>query len=112
MAAALTAVTMLRGPFQMLDPHNFSVDGRTRVTLFTSNLGIVSPPVPATSILSVQANGVNLPIESVGPITGAGAPGGSYIIVRLPDGLPNGNLALTITLRGLTSATTILPVAQ
>jgi dipeptidyl aminopeptidase/acylaminoacyl peptidase len=111
-AAALTAVTMLRGPFQMLDPHNFSVDGRTRVTLFTSNLGIVSPPVPATSILSVQANGVNLPIESVGPITGAGAPGGSYIIVRLPDGLPNGNLALTITLRGLTSATTILPVAQ
>src|SRR6185369_2192320 len=110
-AAAVTAVTMLRGPFQMLDPYNFSVDGRTRVTLFTSNLGIVSPPVPPTSTLSVQANGVNLPIENVGPITGTGAPGGSYIIVRLPDGLPKGNLALTITLRGLTSTTTILPIA-
>ncbi len=110
--AALTAVTMLRGPFQMLDPYNFSVDGRTRVTLFTSNLGIVSPPVPPASTLSVQANGVNLPIESVGPITGTGAPGGSYIIVRLPDGLPKGNLALTITLRGLSSAPLILPIAQ
>ena len=110
-AAAMTAVTLLRGPFQMVDPYNFSVDGRTRITLFTSNLGIISPPVPPTSTLSVQANGVNLPIENVGPITGAGMPAGSYIIVKLPDGLPKGSLSLTVTLRGLTSAVTILPIA-
>jgi Tol biopolymer transport system component len=111
-AAAITAVSLLRGPFQMVDPYNFSVDGRTRITLFTSNLGLISPPIPATSTLSVQANGINLPVENVGPINGPGAPSGSYIIVRLPDGLPKGNLALTITLRGLTSTTTILPIAQ
>lgn len=36
---------------------------------------------------------------------------GSYIIVRLPDGLPTGNLSFdTITLRGLTSAGTILRI--
>ena len=110
-AAALTAVSLLRGPFQMVDPYNFSVDGRTRVTLFTSNLGLISPPVPPVSTLSVQANGVNLPVENVGPILGAGVPSGSYIIVRLPDGLPKGNLSLTVTLRGMTSPSTILPIA-
>jgi Tol biopolymer transport system component len=110
-AAAITAVTSMRGPFQMIDPYNFSIDGRTRITLFTSNLGLFSPPVPPLSTLSVQANGTNLPVENVGPITGAGAPSGSYIIVRLPDGLPKGNLSLTVTLRGMTSSATTLPIA-
>ena len=36
---------------------------------------------------------------------------GSYIIVRLPDGLPTGNLSLTVTLRGVTSGVTTLPIA-
>jgi Tol biopolymer transport system component/subtilisin family serine protease len=111
-AAAITAVSFLRGPFQLVDPYNFSVDGRTRITLFTSNLGLISPPIPPASTLSVQANGVNLPIENVGPITGAGAPSGSYIIVKLPNGLPKGNLSLTLTLRGQTSPATILQIAQ
>jgi hypothetical protein len=102
----------MRGPFQMVDPYNFSIDGRTRVTLFTSNLGLISPPIPPASTLSVQANGINLPVENVGTITGAGAPAGSYIIVRLPDGLPKGNLSLTVTLRGMTSTATILQIAQ
>ena len=111
-AAALTAVTYLRGPFQILDPYNFSVDGHTRLTLFTSSLGVIAPPVPALSTLSVQANGVNLPVENVGPITGMGSLIGSYIVVQLPAGLPKGNLSLTITVRGVTSAATTLQIAQ
>jgi len=110
-AAAFTSVTSLRGPFKILDSHNFSVDGRTRIVLLTSNLGIISPPIPQTSTLSVQANGVNLPVENVGPITGVAGLNSSYIIVRLPDGLPTGNLSLTVTLRGVTSAAAILPIA-
>ncbi len=110
-AAALSAVTYLRSPFKLLDPFNFAIDGHTRVTLFTSSLGVVSPPVPAASTLTVQANGVDLPVESVGPITGTNGLAGSYIIVRLPDGLPSGNLSLTVTLRGLTSEARILPIA-
>ena len=109
-AAALNSVTFVRAPFQILDPHNFSVDGHTRVTLFTSNLGLVSPPIPSASTLSVQANGINLPVESVGPVTGTPGLNGSYIIVRLPDGLPSGNLALTVTLRGATSGPAILRI--
>jgi uncharacterized protein (TIGR03437 family) len=110
-AAALSAVTYLRSPFKILDPNNLSIDGHTRITLFTSSLGVISPPIPAASTLSVQANGVNLPIENVGPITGMNGLAGSYIIVRLPDALPSGNLSLTVTLRGLMSEARILPIA-
>jgi subtilisin family serine protease len=111
-AAALSAVTYLRSPFKILDPFNFSIDGHTRITLFTSSLGMSSPPNPATSTLSVQANGINLPVENVGPITGINGLTGSYIIVRLPDALPTGNLSLTVTLRGLTSEAKILSIAS
>jgi Tol biopolymer transport system component len=110
-AAALASVTFMRGPFKILDPLKFHVDGHTRVILFTSNLGITSPPIPQTSTLSVQANGVNLPVENVGPTTGVAGLNGSYIIVKLPAGLPTGNLSLTITLRGVTSPAAILPIA-
>ena len=110
-AAALTAITYLRSPFKLLDPYNLSIDGHTRITLFTSSLGVISPPLPTVSTLSVQANGVNLPVENVGPITGVNGLSGSYIIVKLPDGLPSGNLSLTVTLRGLTSEARILPIA-
>lgn len=110
-AAAVNSVTFLRGPFQILDSHNFSLDKRTRVTLLTSSLGITSPPIPPTSTLSVQANGINLPVENVGPVTGVSGLSSSYIIVRLPNGLPTGNLSLTVTRHGLTSAPAILRIA-
>lgn len=109
-AAAVNSVTFVRGPFQILDSHNFSTDGHTRIILFTTNVGLSSPPIPPTSVLSVQANGVNLPVEKVGTVTGVTDMSSSYIVVRLPDGLPTGNLSLTVTLRGLTSGVTILPI--
>ena len=109
-AAAMHSVTFLRGPFRILDPHSFSLDGHARIILFTSSLGLTSPPIPDASTLSVQANGVNLPVEYVGPMTGGNGLNGSYIIVRLPDGLPSGNLSLTVTLRGATSAARVLPI--
>jgi hypothetical protein len=109
-AAAVNSVTLLRGPFQILDAHNFSSDGHTRITLFTSNLEMFSPLIPPTSMLSVQANGINLPVEKVGSVAGVTGMSGSYIVVRLPDELPTGNLSLTVTARGLTSAVAILPI--
>ena len=109
-AAAVNSVTLIRGPFHILDPHNFSIDGHARITLFTSNLAITSGgPIPPASTLTVQANGIDLPIEKVGQLTGV--TGMDYIIVRLPDGLPTGNLSLTITLRGVPSAATTLAIA-
>ena len=110
-AAAVTSVSFVRGPFKILDASKFSFDGHTRVMLFTSHLGFQTPLGPPNTMLSVQANGIDLPVESVRSIVGADPLTGSYIIVRLPDGLPSGNLSLTLTLRGVTSEAKILRIS-
>jgi hypothetical protein len=102
-AAALDSVTQLRGPFSILNAHNFTADHHTRVMLFTSNLGLSQPDA---AILSVRANGILLTVEKVGPVSGVQGLDASYIVVRLPDGLPSGNLPLTVTLRGVVSSNT------
>ena len=107
--AAVNSVTYLRGPFQILDPLNFSVDGHTRIILWTTDLEVEQQQNPSPSMISVQADGIDLPIESVGP-TNSVVNNGSFIIVKLPDGLPKRNLFMTVTLRGLTSVARILPI--
>lgn len=102
-AVALDSVTQVRGPFSILNAHNLSADGHTRVMLFTSNLRLTQPD-PA--ILSVRANGVLLTVENVGTVSGVQGLDASYIIVRLPDGLPSGSLPLTVTLNGVPSSNT------
>jgi hypothetical protein len=99
-AVALDSVTHVRGPFRILTEHNFSADHHTRVILFTSDLGL-SQPDP--SKLTVTAGGTFLTIENVGPFTGVPGLAASYIIVRLPDGLPPGDLFLIVTLNGVAS---------
>jgi hypothetical protein len=103
-AVVLDSVTLMRGPFRILNLLNFSADHRTRVMIFTSNLGAVS-----ASDLSVQAQGVQLPIESIGTVRGLDT--SSYIIVKLVDGLPVGDLSLSVTRRGVPSNTAILSIA-
>jgi len=90
----------VRGPFQILTEHNFSADHHTRVILFTSDLGL-SQPDP--SKLTVTAGGFFLTVENVGPVTGVPGLIASYIIVRLPDGLPPGDLPLIVTLNDTAS---------
>jgi hypothetical protein len=102
-AVALDSVTHVRGPFSVISTLNFSADQHTRVILFTSNLGLSQPD---SSILSIQANGISLTVEAVGTLTGVPGLDASYIIVRLPDGLPPGNLPLVVTLRGVKSSNT------
>ena len=106
-AAAVDSVTFVRGPFRLFDPYNFSGDQRTRLILFTSDLGLTQPN-PA--LLSVQAGGSPLTVEAVGPISGAAGLTGSYVVVTLPDGLPTGNLQLTLILGSATSNTTTLSI--
>ena len=100
-AAALDSVTQARGPFKILNTHNFSADQHTRVMLFTSNLGLSQPD---SAILSVRANGILLTVENVGTVAGVQGLNASYIIVRLPDGLSSGSLPLTVTLHGVVSS--------
>lgn len=104
--AAVDSVTFVRGPFRLFNPVNFSADQRTRILFFTSDLGLTQPN---PSVLSVQAGGVPLTVESVGPLLGVPGLSASYIVARLPDGLGTGSL--TVTLNGATSNAPILNIS-
>jgi hypothetical protein len=106
-AAAVDSVTFVRGPFRLFDPFNFSGDQRTRLILFTSDLGLTQPNA---ALLTVQAGGSDLTVEAVGPISGVQGLTGSYVVVRLPDNLPTGNLQLTLTLGSVTSNAAMLSI--
>src|SRR5207302_3720869 len=96
-ASALDSVTFVKGPFSLTDNLNFSADHRTRIILFTSDLGFPVPTQPNPSTLSVQIGGIPASVESAGPFNALA--GTSYIVVRLPDGLVSGNSYLvTVTL--------------
>ena len=116
-AVALNSVTFLRGPFQILDPHNFSIDGHTRIILFTSDLGLTQADLSDPAVLVVTAQtltlpvqGWTLPVEAVGPYAGGGLTG-SYIVVKLPDGLPTQQLELRVRLRQTTSDSSYITIA-
>jgi subtilisin family serine protease len=101
---AIDSVTFVQDPFSPTGLHNFSSDQRTRVMIFTSNLGLtqLSPQ------LSVTAGGIPLTVEGVGPLVGV--PNTSYIIVKL-DPMLSGNVQLSVTFRGVTGNTGVLNVS-
>ena len=109
-AVALDSVTFVRGPFRLPNPNNFSSDQRTRVILFTSNLGLTQANLSDPSVLVVELAGVNLPVENVGPLSIDGI-SSSYIVVRLPDNAPTGLQELKVKLRGMTSDAKMLNVS-
>jgi len=102
--AALDSVLFTRGPFRVINPGNFfSADHRTRIIFFTSELGVSQADLSVPATLVVEGPGFNLPVENVGALTGVPGLSGSYIVVRLPDGLPTGALDLRVRLHGVTS---------
>ncbi|HEY6047273.1 MAG TPA: hypothetical protein VIU65_11765 [Pyrinomonadaceae bacterium] len=100
-AAAIDSVTFVRGPFKTHTDVNFSADHQTRVLLFTTALGLIQSDV---SKVTVTAAGISLTVESVGPLFGLPGRDASYIVVRLPDGLPPGNLPLIVIANGVQSS--------
>jgi ribosomal protein L35AE/L33A len=103
-ALAIDSVTQVRGPFRVQGLHNFSSDGHTRVMLFTTNLAL-----NAGDVLTVNVQGILLPIENVGTVPGVNP--ASYIVVRLVDQLLPGDLAVVVTLRGVTSNTATITIS-
>jgi len=103
-AIALDSVTWLRSPFPILNNFNFSADRHTRVMLFISGPQLTQLD---SLIVTVQASGITLPVENVGTVTGITGLNASYIVVRLPDGLPPGQLPLTIVVGGVVNTNSI-----
>ena len=98
--AAIDSVTFMRGPFAPTMSFNLSADQRTRITILILGLGLNTSDIAA---VNVQAAGLALSVENLGPLT---APGFSatYIVARLPEGIPAGNWPLTVNVRGVASS--------
>lgn len=113
-AAALELNTLLRDPFPLLSAFNFGLDLRTRITLFASNLTLLTGEDASAVTVSAEDDfGFvhTLQVESVSVV--ANEPTLSQIIVRLPDNVNNsGQLKLKVTLRGQTSNEGIIRIAS
>ena len=100
-AIALDLVTLIRDPFPLNNPNYFGTDHRTRISLFTTNLIITPALVVTAQALDSQNTVFQLPVESISSLPNA--VGLVQIIVKLPDGIPAGDLRLSITARSRSS---------
>jgi len=104
-AVALDSVTLVRDPFSLSNPFNFSSDGRTRLMLFGMNLDLLpgeNSSAVTARLEDASQNVFPLTVEFVGKV-----PGFDWlteVVVRLPDNTPvNQTLNVSVTLRGKTS---------
>jgi hypothetical protein len=104
-AIALDAVTFIRDPFRLDNPNYFGLDHRTRISLFTLNLIITPSMVVTAQAVDSQQTVHQLQVESIASLPNA--IGLAQIIVKLPDGIPAGDLRLTVTARGRLSNTVL-----
>jgi hypothetical protein len=103
-AIALDSVTLFAGPFDVLNPHNFSTDRKTRVSLFATN---IAPADENTAAITAHAEDAqnkvhSLPVEFVGR-----TPGYAWItqiVARIPDELAkSGDVKVSVAVRGVAS---------
>ena len=109
-AIALDSVTHLADPFPLLNFNNFSVDQRSRISLFV--WGLELQPGEDKSAVTVKlenAQGTTFvpTVEYVGDQPGL--TGTKQVVIRLPDGA-TGDLWATVSIRGLTSNRALLKI--
>lgn len=110
-AVALDSVTFVRDPFSLATTNNFSLDQRTRVILFAVGLDLVLGE--DASAVTAQAedaahNVYPLTVEFLGKV-----PGQDWMTqmnVRLPNGLPAGDVSVSVSLRGATSNKAVIGI--
>ncbi|HWN11477.1 MAG TPA: M12 family metallo-peptidase [Pyrinomonadaceae bacterium] len=111
-AVALDSVTFMRDLFPVATEHNFSLDLRTRVTLFAIGLELAAGE--DISVITAQAEDsahriFPLTIEYVGKV-----PNLDWLTqfsVRLPDGLSTtGDLLVSVSLRGAVSNKAVIGI--
>jgi hypothetical protein len=104
-AVALDSVTWLRDPFPVVTTNNFSLDRRTRVSLFATHVNLM--PFEDTSVITAQAEDSQnrvfpLTVEIVGKVPRLNWL--TQLIIKLPDELMNvGEVRVSITVRGTSS---------
>ena len=105
LAIALDSVTMMREPFAVDSPSNFSLDHRTRLMLFVTDLELsAGESISAITAQAEDALQVAHPVtvEFVGRVPGF--PTLMQLIIKLPDGLSaNTDVLLSIKFHDQTS---------
>ena len=111
-AIALDSVTFMRDPFPLATINNFSLDQRTRLTLFA--LGLELLPGEDVSAVTAQAEDIGhktypLKVEYVGKVPGFDWL--TQVVIRLPDDFVNaGDFLLSVNLRGAVSNKVIIGI--
>ena len=111
-AIALHSVLLTAEPFSLSTQNNFGPDQRTRIALFATNVQLL----PGETLSAISVSGVDtrsisyaLLVESLTAV-----PGLDWlysVVVRLPDDSSlKGDLAVTLTLRGLKSNTVLVGI--
>jgi hypothetical protein len=102
-AVALETVNWLSGPFPLFTTQNFSLDRRTRVSLFVFNAELLAGESP-TAFTALAGDGARqvfpLTVEHASKL--AGVERVTQLVVRLPDGLA-GEVLVSVSLRGTPS---------
>ena len=103
---------MTAEPFSLLTQNNFAPDQRTRIALFATNVQLLQgETLSAISVSAVDTRGITytLAVESLRLV-----PDFDWlysVIVRLPeDTAVKGDLAVSLTLRGLKSNTVLVGI--
>jgi len=111
-AIALDSVTFLRDPFPLAILNNFSLDQRTRITLFAVGLELL--PGEDVSVVTAQAEDVGhkiypLKAEYVGKVPGFDWL--TQVVIRLPDDFLNaGDFFVSVSLRGAASNKVVIGI--
>src|SRR5215213_1351167 len=108
-AIAVDSVTFVRDPFTIVNTHNFSPDGRSRIILFAVNLNLVAGDVLTVQAEDSQHANHQLAVEFVGSVPNID--GLAQIVVKLPDDLGSGDFLVSFVLRGVRSNTGLITVA-
>ena len=105
LAIALDSVTMMRDPFPLTTPFNFSPNGRTRLMLFVMNLDLLAGENSLAVTARAEDASLNvfpLTVEFVGKVPSFDWL--TQVVVRLPDNTPSAQpIFVSVSLRGQTS---------
>jgi len=111
-AIALHSTRFNREPFTVKTPVNLSSDDRTRIILFVTNLDLLSGETTASiTVRGTDTRGQTYDLAVEKFVKFPNISWLSSIIVRLPDDSTiNGDLAINVSIRGLTSNTAFVAI--
>jgi len=113
-AVALDSVLLKRDPFPLANIHNFSLDQRTRITVFVTGIELSSTETPSSVMVQLEDNQNHiypLVVEDLRKVPNLDWL--SQIVVKLPDSIATeGDFRISITFRGTTGNKPVIRIVR